>query len=137
MAEITGVVHGGTGVVNMRSSAHTEGFKNWVLTMTVDDININSLDDTLASSYLFEQRSAGLKDWEATCDSFDMSGLGEVLNVVGDAGSFVFTEGDATNGNTYTGNGIIDSISKVTQVGDVITCSVHVIGNGAITIGTL
>ena len=106
MAAETGILFGGTGTCSLLGT-HTEGFKNWVLTMTVDDININSLDDALSSSYLFEQRSAGLKDWEATCDSFDMSGLGEVLNVVGDEGSFVFTESSdkGTNGNTYTGSG--------------------------------
>ena len=137
MAAITGLLHGGNGVLSMAGAVGTEGFKNWVLTWTVDDLNTNSLDDALSSSFLFEQRVTGLQDWEATADQFDMSSSsGTVLDIVGIAGQFIFTEGDGggTNKNVYTANGIIDSVSKVVAVDDIITCSIHVVGNGAIAI---
>ena len=141
MAAITSVVHGMGG--QMSAAGIYTGFKNWVLTVTVNTININSLDDEPDDTHdqHWDQKSAGLRDWEATLDGFDMAtSLGAVVGAIGTSGSFIFKETDGAdpvaNQNSYTAPGIIDSISKSVSVGDIITYSVHVVGNGEVVIGT-
>lgn len=127
------VTHGNDGVVKIGAN-EVANIQSFSITETIASAMASSMGDT------WESRVTGLKDWQAEItvwwDAGDTNGQ-EALTVGAAVTVDFYPQGDAPSDVYYSGVGVVTEVGNEASKADIVTRSITVLGNGALTRSTV
>lgn len=121
------ILKGKDGTVSLAGSAVSGVVQSWSASIETDTLETTSMGTNGWKTF-----EGSLQSWNGSVDLYFSDGQSIAGYIDGASVAVVLTDG--TDGNTYTGNAIVTSISVDVAVADLVTMSIDLTGTGALLI---